>query len=153
MVSSDRTLRHTKALGFFLQCNGGDIGEGATWNCVASASLHVRSYIFISYIFITVFLIYIDFPYSSHHFSRLICNLQVLSKRPGVEPHVRRITHTFYPKENDWGYSSFMHCEVKKSSCNVYSSNFFHSVSWGRSSSRERHSLFIRGERATYPHT
>ncbi|KAF8356289.1 math-33 [Pristionchus pacificus] len=84
---NDRTLRHTKALGFFLQCNGGDIGEGATWNCVASASLHV------------------------------------LSKRPGVEPHVRRITHTFYPKENDWGYSSFMHCEQLANPMNGFIEN------------------------------
>ncbi|CAJ0914081.1 unnamed protein product, partial [Mesorhabditis belari] len=29
----------------------------------------------------------------------------------GGESHVRRISHTFYPKENDWGYSQFMSCD------------------------------------------
>ncbi|KAK0397665.1 hypothetical protein QR680_002208 [Steinernema hermaphroditum] len=35
-----------------------------------------------------------------------------LDKRSGQEDHSRRITHTFYPKENDWGYSQFMTCET-----------------------------------------
>ncbi|TMS37211.1 hypothetical protein L596_004188 [Steinernema carpocapsae] len=35
-----------------------------------------------------------------------------LDKRNGQEDHSRRITHTFYTKENDWGYSQFMTCEA-----------------------------------------
>ncbi|EJD75026.1 ubiquitin carboxyl-terminal hydrolase [Loa loa] len=38
--------------------------------------------------------------------------LTVLSQKPGVENHVRRINHTFYQKENDWGYSQFLPCET-----------------------------------------
>ncbi|MCP9265880.1 hypothetical protein DINM_021284 [Dirofilaria immitis] len=38
--------------------------------------------------------------------------LTVLSQKPGIENHVRRINHTFYQKENDWGYSQFLPCET-----------------------------------------
>lgn len=38
--------------------------------------------------------------------------LTVLAQKPGIENHVRRINHTFYQKENDWGYSQFLPCEV-----------------------------------------
>ncbi|GMT06261.1 hypothetical protein PENTCL1PPCAC_28435, partial [Pristionchus entomophagus] len=76
--------RNSRALGFFLQCNGGDTGEGANWNCVAHAAL------------------------------------QVISKRPGTDNHVRRITHTFYPKENDWGYSSFLACDMLANPANGF---------------------------------
>ncbi|MFH4980365.1 hypothetical protein AB6A40_007074 [Gnathostoma spinigerum] len=38
--------------------------------------------------------------------------LTVLSQKPGVENHVRKINHTFYQKENDWGYSQFLTCDV-----------------------------------------
>lgn len=38
--------------------------------------------------------------------------LIVLSQKFGIENHVRRINHTFYQKENDWGYSQFLPCEV-----------------------------------------
>ncbi|GMR60650.1 hypothetical protein PMAYCL1PPCAC_30845 [Pristionchus mayeri] len=79
--------RNSKTLGFFLQCNGGETGEGANWNCVASAALHV------------------------------------MSKKPGQEAHIRRITHTFYPKENDWGYSSFMICDQLANPANGFIDN------------------------------
>ncbi|GMT36088.1 hypothetical protein PFISCL1PPCAC_27385, partial [Pristionchus fissidentatus] len=49
--------------------------------------------------------------------------LQVLSKRPGVEDHKRRITHTFYPKENDWGYSSFLTCDMLANPSSGYIEN------------------------------
>lgn len=38
--------------------------------------------------------------------------LKILSQKPGVEDHSRRINHTFYQKENDWGYSQFMPCDT-----------------------------------------
>ncbi|VDN51807.1 unnamed protein product [Dracunculus medinensis] len=38
--------------------------------------------------------------------------LTVLAQKPGIENHVRRINHTFYQKENDWGYSQFLPCET-----------------------------------------
>uniref|UniRef100_F1KR00 Ubiquitin carboxyl-terminal hydrolase 7 n=1 Tax=Ascaris suum TaxID=6253 RepID=F1KR00_ASCSU len=38
--------------------------------------------------------------------------LIVLSQKFGIENHVRRINHTFYQKENDWGYSQFLPCET-----------------------------------------
>jgi ubiquitin carboxyl-terminal hydrolase 7 len=37
--------------------------------------------------------------------------LRIIAQRPGVENHERKISHTFYPKENDWGYSQFLTCE------------------------------------------
>ena len=37
--------------------------------------------------------------------------LRVVSQKEGIEDHSRRISHTFYPKENDWGYSQFLTCE------------------------------------------
>ncbi|PAV73868.1 hypothetical protein WR25_16057 [Diploscapter pachys] len=38
--------------------------------------------------------------------------LKVLGK--DGEDHKRKIAHTFYPKENDWGYSQFLTCEQLK---------------------------------------
>ena len=38
--------------------------------------------------------------------------LRMLSQREGVPHHERKIHHTFYPKENDWGYSQFMSFDV-----------------------------------------
>ncbi|EYB93157.1 hypothetical protein Y032_0185g1022 [Ancylostoma ceylanicum] len=38
-------------------------------------------------------------------------SLKVLGQIEGFEDHSRRITHTFYPKENDWGYSQFLTCD------------------------------------------
>ncbi|VDM43307.1 unnamed protein product, partial [Toxocara canis] len=38
--------------------------------------------------------------------------LIVLAQKSGIENHVRRINHTFYQKENDWGYSQFLPCET-----------------------------------------
>lgn len=38
--------------------------------------------------------------------------LRVCSQREGIENHQRKISHTFHPKENDWGYSQFIQCEV-----------------------------------------
>ncbi|VDN17632.1 unnamed protein product [Gongylonema pulchrum] len=38
--------------------------------------------------------------------------LTVRAQKPGVESHVRRINHTFYHKENDWGYSQFLPCDT-----------------------------------------
>ncbi|VDM76722.1 unnamed protein product [Strongylus vulgaris] len=38
-------------------------------------------------------------------------SLKVLGQFEGFEDHTRRITHTFYPKENDWGYSQFLTCD------------------------------------------
>ncbi|KAJ1350768.1 hypothetical protein KIN20_006646 [Parelaphostrongylus tenuis] len=38
-------------------------------------------------------------------------SLKVLGQVEGFEDHSRRITHTFYPKENDWGYSQFLTCD------------------------------------------
>ncbi|VDK46939.1 unnamed protein product [Cylicostephanus goldi] len=38
-------------------------------------------------------------------------SLKVLCQVDGFEDHSRRITHTFYPKENDWGYSQFLTCD------------------------------------------
>lgn len=37
--------------------------------------------------------------------------LKVISQKEGTDDHSRRISHTFYPKENDWGYSQFLTCE------------------------------------------
>uniref|UniRef100_A0A914W615 Ubiquitin carboxyl-terminal hydrolase 7 n=1 Tax=Plectus sambesii TaxID=2011161 RepID=A0A914W615_9BILA len=37
--------------------------------------------------------------------------LRVLSQKEGIEHHERKISHTFYPKENDWGYSQFLSCD------------------------------------------
>ncbi|VDM54787.1 unnamed protein product [Angiostrongylus costaricensis] len=39
-------------------------------------------------------------------------SLKVLGQVEGFDDHSRRITHTFYPKENDWGYSQFLTCDV-----------------------------------------
>ncbi|CAJ0575801.1 unnamed protein product, partial [Mesorhabditis spiculigera] len=36
--------------------------------------------------------------------------LKVVNQNGG-ESHQRRISHTFYPKENDWGYSQFLSCD------------------------------------------
>ncbi|KAI6227604.1 Ubiquitin carboxyl-terminal hydrolase 7 [Aphelenchoides fujianensis] len=41
-----------------------------------------------------------------------IAQLRVVSQKQGVENHQRKISHTFHPKENDWGYSQFIQCEV-----------------------------------------
>ncbi|KJH43026.1 MATH domain protein [Dictyocaulus viviparus] len=38
-------------------------------------------------------------------------SLKVLGQLEGYDDHSRRITHTFYPKENDWGYSQFLTCD------------------------------------------
>ncbi|VDK42338.1 unnamed protein product [Anisakis simplex] len=46
--------------------------------------------------------------------------LTVLAQKPGVENHVRRINHTFYQKENDWGYSQFLPCETLLNPDNGY---------------------------------
>lgn len=40
--------------------------------------------------------------------------LRVHSQNPSIEDYTRRISHTFYAKENDWGYSQFMACDVRK---------------------------------------
>lgn len=66
--------RASKALGFFLQCNG-EMTD-ATWNCTASATLKIHS------------------------------------QKEGIEDNTRKISHTFYSKENDWGYSQFVQCDV-----------------------------------------
>lgn len=34
--------------------------------------------------------------------------LRLISQKEGIENSVRKITHVFYNKENDWGYSHFM---------------------------------------------
>lgn len=38
--------------------------------------------------------------------------LRVCPQREGIEPNVRKISHTFHSKENDWGYSQFIQCET-----------------------------------------
>ncbi|KAH7716481.1 Peptidase C19 [Aphelenchoides avenae] len=38
--------------------------------------------------------------------------LKILSKKQGVDDHTRRISHTFYSKENDWGYSQYAQCDT-----------------------------------------
>lgn len=69
-----RSTEDSKALGFFLQCNGET--NDATWNCTASATLRIHS------------------------------------QKKGVENYERKINHTFFLRENDWGYSQFMSCDV-----------------------------------------
>ncbi|KAI6216025.1 hypothetical protein M3Y94_00454800 [Aphelenchoides besseyi] len=39
-------------------------------------------------------------------------HLRVVSQKPGIDNHQRKISHTFHPKENDWGYSQFIQCDV-----------------------------------------
>uniref|UniRef100_A0A0N5AEX3 Ubiquitin carboxyl-terminal hydrolase 7 n=1 Tax=Syphacia muris TaxID=451379 RepID=A0A0N5AEX3_9BILA len=46
--------------------------------------------------------------------------LIVLAQKPGFENYTRRISHTFYQKENDWGYSQFLSCETLLSPENGY---------------------------------
>lgn len=38
--------------------------------------------------------------------------LKILSQKEGIEDNVRKISHTFYAKENDWGYSQFVLCDM-----------------------------------------
>uniref|UniRef100_A0A1I7SBQ3 Ubiquitin carboxyl-terminal hydrolase 7 n=1 Tax=Bursaphelenchus xylophilus TaxID=6326 RepID=A0A1I7SBQ3_BURXY len=37
--------------------------------------------------------------------------LRIVPMKEGIEPNIRRISHTFHPKENDWGYSQFVQCD------------------------------------------
>ncbi|CAK5015872.1 unnamed protein product [Meloidogyne enterolobii] len=37
--------------------------------------------------------------------------LKILAQKPGEENHVRKVTHVFHAKENDWGYAQFMTVE------------------------------------------
>lgn len=38
--------------------------------------------------------------------------LRIHSQKESVEDNQRKISHTFYSKENDWGYSQYMSCDV-----------------------------------------
>jgi len=38
--------------------------------------------------------------------------LKILAQKPGKEDHVRKISHVFHAKENDWGFAQFMTFEV-----------------------------------------
>jgi ubiquitin carboxyl-terminal hydrolase 7 len=49
--------------------------------------------------------------------------LRVCSQREGTENHSRKISHTFHPKENDWGYSQFIQCDVLLDENNGYIKN------------------------------
>lgn len=46
--------------------------------------------------------------------------LRIVPAQEGVEPNTRRITHTFHPKENDWGYSQFVQCDILLDDSNGY---------------------------------
>ncbi|CAD5217187.1 unnamed protein product [Bursaphelenchus okinawaensis] len=37
--------------------------------------------------------------------------LRIVPQKEGIEANTRRISHTFHPKENDWGYSQFVQCD------------------------------------------
>ncbi|KAI6189078.1 Ubiquitin carboxyl-terminal hydrolase 7 [Aphelenchoides besseyi] len=50
-------------------------------------------------------------------------HLRVVSQKPGVDNHQRKISHTFHPKENDWGYSQFIQCDVLLDENNGYIHN------------------------------
>jgi hypothetical protein len=38
--------------------------------------------------------------------------LKVLAQKEGKEDHVRKISHVFHAKENDWGFAQFMTFDV-----------------------------------------
>jgi hypothetical protein len=38
--------------------------------------------------------------------------LKVLAQKEGKEDHVRKISHNFHAKENDWGFAQFMSFDV-----------------------------------------
>jgi hypothetical protein len=49
--------------------------------------------------------------------------LRIVSVKSDVQDNVRRISHTFYAKENDWGYSQFVNCETLLDPENGYIAN------------------------------
>lgn len=43
---------------------------------------------------------------------RASANLKILSQKEEIKDHVRVINHTFYNKENDWGYRNYLSFDV-----------------------------------------
>lgn len=41
--------------------------------------------------------------------------LRIVSQKEGKEDHVRRISHIFHAKENDWGFAQFLTFDVSES--------------------------------------